>query len=431
MDAALCTRYSCLCVQDELIQVFQGVVMTGSRRVTVAISGGIAAYKIPEFVRTLIRAGYEVRCALTPSAGEFVSPMVLQTLTASPVRSELFSPEEEGEIDHISLADWADLLVVAPATANTLAKLAQGIADNLVSTVLLATQSPILVVPAMNVNMWQNPATVANLEILRERGVHILGPEKGYLACGWEGEGRMSEPEDIAREVDRLFAAKTLEGEKVMVTAGGTREPLDAVRVLANRSSGKMGFAIAAEAAHRGASVTLITGPVGLRTPVGVKRVDVETAQQMYDAVFSELPNTSIVIKAAAVSDFRAANPDAQKIKKESLKEGEGIRLELVPNADILAEVCRIKGDRFVVGFAAESENVVEAARRKVLRKGCDLLVANDISRTDAGFEVDQNAIIFVTPEGEAEELPLLKKSEVASRIWDRVEQMRAQKLEE
>jgi phosphopantothenoylcysteine decarboxylase/phosphopantothenate--cysteine ligase len=398
----------------------------------VAISGGIAAYKIPDFVRTLIRAGYEVRCALTPSAGEFVSPLVLQTLTAAPVRSELFSPEEEGEIDHISLADWADLVVVAPATANTLAKLAQGIADNLVSTVLLATQSPILVVPAMNVNMWKNPATVENLELLRERGVHIFGPEKGYLACGWEGEGRMSEPEDIAREVDRLFAAKTLEGEKVLVTAGGTREPLDAVRVLANRSSGKMGFAIAAEAAHRGASVTLISGPVGLPTPVGVKRVDVETAQQMYDAVFSELPKTSIVIKAAAVADFRAANPDAQKIKKESLGEGEGIRLELVPNADILAEVCRIKGDRFVVGFAAESEDVVEAARRKILRKGCDLLVANDISRTDAGFEVDQNAIIFVTPAGEAEELPLLKKSEVASRIWDRVEQMRAEKkLEE
>lgn len=402
--------------------------MTGSRRVTVAISGGIAAYKIPEFVRTLIRAGYEVRCALTPSAGEFVSPMVLQTLTAAPVRSELFSPEEEGEIDHISLADWADLVVVAPATANTLAKLAQGIADNLVSTVLLATQSPILVVPAMNVNMWKNPATVENLELLRERGVHILGPEKGYLACGWEGEGRMSEPEDIAREVDRLFAAKTLEGEKVLVTAGGTREPLDAVRVLTNRSSGKTGFAIAAEAAHRGASVTLISGPVGLPTPVGVKRVNIETAQQMYDAVFAELPNTSIVIKAAAVADFRAANPDSQKIKKEKLEEGEGICLELVPNADILAELCRVKGDRFVVGFAAESEDVVEAARRKILRKGCDLLVANDISRTDAGFEVDQNAIIFVTPEGDAEELPLLKKSEVASRIWDRVEKMRAEK---
>jgi len=403
--------------------------MTGSRRVTVAISGGIAAYKIPEFVRTLIRAGYEVRCVLTPSAGEFVSPMVLQTLTSAPTRSELFSPEEEGEIDHISLADWGDLVVVAPATANTLAKLAQGIADNLVSTVLLATQAPILVVPAMNVNMWKNTATVENLELLRERGVHVLGPEKGYLACGWEGEGRMSEPEDIAREVDRLFAAKTLEGEKVLVTAGGTREPLDAVRVLANRSSGKMGFAIAAEAAHRGASVTLVSAPVGLPTPVGVKRVNVETAQEMYDAVFSELPNTSIVIKAAAVADFRAANPGKQKIKKESLGEGEGICLELVPNADILAEVCRNKGDRFVVGFAAESEDVVEAARRKILRKGCDLLVANDISRTDAGFEVDQNAIIFVTPEGEAQELPLLKKSEVASRIWDRVEEMRSEKV--
>ncbi len=395
------------------------------RRVLLAVSGGIAAYKIPELVRLLSKSGFEVRCALTPSACEFVAPLVLQALTGAPVRSSLFDPGEESEIDHIALADWADLVVLAPATANTLAKFALGIADTLVSTLLLATRAKILVAPAMNVNMWEHPTTRENMRRLAERGVHFVGPESGFLACGWEGEGRMSEPEDIAREVLSLLRAGSLDGEKVLVTAGGTRERIDAVRVLANRSSGKMGFAIAEEAALRGADVTLVAGPVALPTPDGVRRIDVETAAEMFDAVFAELPRISIVVKAAAVADFRPKATAAGKIKKERLAEGEGLRIDLEQTPDILAELCKEKGDRIVVGFAAESEDVVASAQRKLARKGCDLIVANDISRADAGFEVDRNAAYLVAPEGEVEELPLQSKREMASRIWDRIERMR------
>jgi len=395
------------------------------RRILLAVSGGIAAYKIPELVRLLSKSGFDVRCALTPSAAEFVSPLTLQALTGAPVRCTLFDPGEESEIDHIALADWADLVVLAPATANSLAKLALGIADTLVATLLLATRAPVLVAPAMNVNMWEHPSTQENVRRLGERGVRFAGPESGFLACGWEGEGRMAEPETIAREIEAILGSGSLEGEKVLVTAGGTRERIDAVRVLANRSSGKMGFAIAEEAARRGASVTLVAGPVSLPTPEGVRRVDVESAAEMREAVFAELPQISIVVKAAAVADFRPIASVTGKIKKEDMAEGEGLSIALEQTSDILAELCEKKGDRFVVGFAAESEDVVAAAQRKLVRKGCDLIVANDISRADAGFEVDRNAAYLVAPEGEVEELPLQSKKEMAAKIWDCVERMR------
>ena len=395
------------------------------RRVLVAVSGGIAAYKVPELVRGLRSAGHEVRCALTSAASEFVSPLALQTVSGAAVRTELFDVQEEGRIGHIDLADWADIVVVAPATANLLARMAHGLADDLVTTLLLATRAPLLVAPAMNVQMWEHPATQANVEVLRERGVRFIGPEAGELACGWVGAGRMAEPASIVGALEVRLGSGTLAGERVLVTAGGTREPIDPVRSLTNRSSGKMGFAIAAAAARRGAHTVLVAGPVSLDTPAGVRRVDVETALEMRDAVRAELAASSVVVMAAAVADFRPAERSHQKLKKEDLPDGEGLRLELVRNPDILAEISREPGARVVVGFAAESDDLVAAARRKLERKGCDLLVANDISRTDAGFESDANAVTLISPGGEVEELPLLSKVEVAERLLDRIEKLR------
>lgn len=396
-----------------------------SRRIVLAVTGGIAAYKTPELVRQLVKAGHEVRCALTRSAAEFVSPLVLQTLTGAPVRQHLLDPAEEGEIDHIGLADWAELVLVAPATADVLARMAQGRADDLVTAVLLATRAPVLVAPAMNVNMWAHPATRANLAVLEERGVLRVGPEAGELACGWEGQGRMAEPAAVAAAAESALTPKGLAGETVLVTAGGTAEPIDAVRSVTNRSSGKMGFAIAAEAARRGARVRLVAGPTAqLKTPPEVERVDVTTAAEMRAVVLDELAAATIIVKAAAVADFRPAHVAERKIKKEALEAGAGIHLELEPTVDILREICTSKGDRVVVGFAAESHDVIEAAKRKVARKGCDLLVANDISRTDAGFGTDENAVLFVTPEGEVEELPLMPKRAVAAQLFDRVEKL-------
>jgi len=394
------------------------------RRVLVLVTGGIAAYKVPELVRALGRAGFEVRCAMTREAAAFVSPLVLQTLTGDSVRTDLLDPAEEGEISHIGLADWAELVVVAPATAHTLARMAVGLADDLVAAVLLATTAPVLVAPAMNVNMWRHPATRHNVSTLRERGVLSIGPEPGELACGWEGEGRMSEPADIAARAVLLLGEPSLSGRSVIVTAGGTREPIDTVRSITNSSSGRMGFAVAAEAARRGAKVSLIAGPCGLATPAGVDRVDVGSALEMRDAVLGALEPVDIVVKAAAVADYRPARAYEHKLKKESLAEGEALRLDLVPNPDILAEVVAAPGERVVVGFAAESEDVIPAAQRKLARKGCDLIVANDVSRTDAGFDVETNAVSFVWPGGEVEELPLLPKDEVAAQLLDRVEKL-------
>ncbi len=391
------------------------------RRILVAVSGGIAAYKVPELVREFVRAGHAVRCVLTPEAERFVSPLVLQTLTGAPARSQLFDLSEEGEIDHISLADWAELLVVAPATAHLLARFAHGLADDLVSTIALATRVPLLVAPAMNVNMWNHPATRENVAVLRERGVAFVGPDAGELACGWEGEGRMSLPADIAAAAARCLVPQDLAGLRLLVTAGGTREPVDAVRYLGNRSSGRMGFAIAAEAARRGGEVVLVAAPSAQQTPAGVRRIDVETALEMRDAVLLELPKADVVIKAAAVADFRAAVVSERKIKKEDLGEGASLTLELVRNPDILAEICRQKGNRVIVGFAAESHDVLASARRKLERKGCDLIVANDVSGSESGFEVDTNTVSFVWPGGRAESLPPLPKHEVATRLLDRV----------
>jgi phosphopantothenoylcysteine decarboxylase / phosphopantothenate---cysteine ligase len=394
-------------------------------RVLLAVSGGIAAYKVPELVRALVKDGHSVRCTLTAAAERFVSPLVLTTLCGARTRSSLFDPTEEGEIDHIALADWAELVIVAPATAHLLARMAHGLADDLTTTLLLATRAPLLVAPAMNVNMWRHPATHQNVALLQERGVRFLGPEAGELACGWEGEGRMSEPSAIAAEAGLLLTPPTLAGEVVLVTAAGTREPIDPVRAITNRSSGKMGFAIASEAARRGAEVVLVAGPTPLKTPVGARRVDVETALDMQRAVKRELSCATVVIMTAAVSDFRVAKPVDRKIRKEDLPSGAGFSLELLRNPDILKEIGEEKAGRIVVGFAAESHDLIESARRKLATKKCDLVVANDITREGSGFDVDANAVAFVWPGGAVEELPLLPKLEVAGRLLDHVEKLR------
>ena len=423
--------------------------MTG-RRVLLGVSGGIAAYKTPELVRALVRAGAEVRCVLSAAAEAFVTPLVLQTLSGTPVRRALLDASEEGQIGHIELAEWAQQVLVAPATADRLARMAQGRADDLLGAVLLATRAPVLVAPAMNMNMWEHAATQANLEVLRARGVASVGPEAGELACGFEGPGRMSEPSEIvarlmtgaAREQENIRGASlqseergaSLAGERVLVTAGGTREPLDAVRVLTNRSSGKMGYALAAEVARRGARVELVSAPTHLPAPPGVARVDVSTALEMRAAVHARAPDASIVLMCAAVADFRPAEPHARKLKKEDLcgdGDGDGgatLGVTLLRNPDILAELCApspARASRFVVGFAAESHDVLAAARRKLARKGCDLLVANDISRRDAGFDSDDNAVTLLTPDGEVDALPLMSKRALAAQILDRVEKLR------
>jgi phosphopantothenoylcysteine decarboxylase/phosphopantothenate--cysteine ligase len=387
------------------------------RRILIGVSGGIAAYKAPELVRELVRAGHEVRCVLTQAATRFVAPLALQTVSGHTARSDLFDPSEEGKIDHIALADWAELLVVAPATANVMAKLAQGLADDLLTTLALATRAPLLLAPAMNVNMWEHPATRDNLATLRERGAAVVGPESGELACGWEGAGRMAAPARIAEEALRCLTAPDLTGLRFLITAGGTQEPLDAVRYVGNRSSGRMGFA--------GADVLLVAGPCALATPAGVERIDVGTALEMRAAVLEALPKVDVVVKAAAVADFRAAEVSEHKLKKEDLGEGAGLSFDLVPNPDILAEISRQRGERIVVGFAAESHDVLEAAQRKLARKGCDLLVANDVSRPESGFDVDTNTVSFVWPSGEVESLPPLSKRDVAGHILDRIRALR------
>ena len=403
------------------------------RRVLLVVGGGIAAYKVPELVRALRQAGCQVRCALTEAAAAFVSPLVLQSLTGQPVRRSLLSAGEEGQIGHIELADWADLVLIAPASADLLARMAGGHAGDLPTAVLLATRAPLLAAPAMNVNMWEHPATQANVALLRERGVRFAGPESGELACGWQGSGRMSEPGALAAQAALLLGTRSLAGARVLITAGGTRERLDAVRVLANRSSGKMGFAVAAEAARRGAEVVLVAAPCALPTPAGVRRVDVESALEMREAVRAEAPGAAVVVMSAAVADFRPARPQSHKIKKEELAEDAGLHIELLRNPDILAELCAARPAAapgappapIVVGFAAESRDLLAAARRKLARKGCDLLVANDIRQPGGGFESDENAVVLLDAAGGAEELPRLPKAEVAAHLWDRVEKLR------
>ncbi len=385
------------------------------RTVVVGLTGGIACYRACEVVRLLVSRGAAVRVVMTRGAQQFVTPLTLQVLSGHPVATETFSLTQESEIGHIRLADAADAVVVAPATANVLGKLAGGIADDLLTTVLLATRAPVLLAPAMNVHMWEHPAVQENLARLRARGARVVGPASGFLACGYEGEGRLAAPEDIVEEVLRALAPQDLAGARVLVSAGPTQEPVDPVRYLSNRSSGKMGYALARVARRRGAEVTLVSGPTPLAPPPGVRVVAVSTAREMASAVDAAFRAADAVLMCAAVADYGVRRPLARKLKKGAAP----LALELERTPDILGGLAPRKGRRLLVGFAAETHDVVEEARRKLGAKRLDLIVANDVTAPGAGFGTDTNAVRLLDARGLDEALPVLPKEEVAARILD------------
>jgi len=392
--------------------------MLQGKSIVLGVTGGIAVYKAVELLRLYVKAGATVHVVMTRSAQEFVTPLTFQTLSGNPVHTELFSLYQEREIGHISLADRADLFVVAPATANVIGKVAAGIADDLLTTTIMATKAPVLFVPAMNVNMWENPLYRQNEAKLRGLGYHFMEPATGYLACGWEGKGKLPDPAAICAEAERLLTPKDLTGETVLVTAGPTREELDPVRYISNYSSGKMGYAIARVACSRGARVVLVTGPTCLSPPCGVETVEVGSALQMRDAVMERVAAATVIIKAAAVADYRPAEAAAGKIKKE---DAAALTLHLKKNPDILAELGKIKGERFLVGFAAETDDLLQNARKKLQAKNLDLIVANDVTQEGAGFDVDTNIVRLLHRDGTLEELAKMSKEEVAQRLLDRV----------
>jgi phosphopantothenoylcysteine decarboxylase / phosphopantothenate---cysteine ligase len=400
-------------------------------RVTVGVSGGIAAYKAAELVRALQRQAVEVRVVMTEAAQRFVQPLTFAALTSHKVATGLWNDTAQSEdgseqngIDHIAEAQWCDALVVAPATANTLAKFVHGIADDFLSTLYLATTAPVVVAPAMNVNMWNHAATQANLEALRERGVHVVEPGTGELACGMVGEGRMAEPDDIAAAVLGILGRRNdLAGEVVLVTAGGTREAVDPVRFIGNRSSGKMGYALAEAARSRGAKVILISGPTALPVPPRCEVVRVTTAAEMRDSVLARMNEATLVIKAAAVADYKPLRVSEQKLKR-----GGPMMLELVATEDILAEVVRRRRPgQLIVGFAAETERLMENGRAKLLSKGADAIVVNDVAGENLGIEAEMNAATFLT-RATAVELPAMPKRRLGDRILDEILTLRRPK---
>lgn len=389
-------------------------------KLLLGVAGGIAAYKSAELARVLMERGHVVQVLMTAAAEQFVRPLTFAALTGQKVLTDLFAIESA--IEHISVAQEHDLLVIAPATADLLAKLANGLADDFLSTLYLAFRGPVVLAPAMNVNMWEHPATRANLEKLRQRGHRIVGPGEGYLACGMTGAGRLAEPTEIADAIDREVETRhDLDGETVLITAGPTQEPLDPVRFISNRSSGRMGYALAEAAAARGAHVILISGPVHLSPPRNVELISVRTAKEMRDKVFENLPSAGIVIKSAAVADFHLSRVPDQKVKKTAAR----ISLELDPTPDILAELGRKKGDRLLVGFAAETQNLQQEARRKLESKNCDMVVGNLVGGAETGFESDENEVVLVMRTGETLPLPRASKQEVAHRIFDEVLRLR------
>jgi phosphopantothenoylcysteine decarboxylase/phosphopantothenate--cysteine ligase len=390
--------------------------------VVLGVTGCIGAYKACEVLRELQRRDVDVHVVMTEHATRFVGAMTFEALSRHPVFIDQFALGAEGDIRHISLADSADLLLVAPATANTLGKFARGIADDALSTLFLAATAPVLVAPAMNVNMFRHPAVIENLEMLRARGVGIVEPGTGYLACGWLGEGRLAEvPEIVEAAMAALQRRRSLAGESVVVTAGPTVEDIDPVRFISNRSSGRMGYRLAEVARDRGAKVVLVAGPTALAAPRGVEVVAVRSADEMARAVLDKAAAAGIVAMAAAVSDYRPAEKATRKVKKQD----GGQKLDLVRTPDILKSLGESKEKRFLIGFAAETEGLLESARKKRAEKRVDLMVANDVSRNGAGFGSDKNAAVLIDAQGETE-LPLMSKRELAERIWDRVAALRA-----
>jgi len=398
-------------------------------KIALGVCGGIAAYKAAEIVRLLQDRGIRVQVVMTNSAQEFVRPLTFAALSGEKVITGMFSeaagsePNIDSAIEHIAVAQSIDALVVVPATADVIGKFAQGIANDFLTTLYLATTAPVVVAPAMNVNMWEHPATQQNLETLRNRGVKIVEPGGGYLACGMTGPGRLAENEAVVAAVlEALGALQDLAGETVLITAGPTREKIDPVRYLTNRSSGRMGYALAEAALRRGARVLLVSGPTALNPPAAAEFTKVESAQQMLEAVLRLLPEASIVIKTAAVADYKVSNPSAQKMKRASR-----LTLELEPTTDILAEIARRKTSQTVIGFAAETENIVENANKKLRTKSLDAIVVNDVSREGVGFDSDRNAVTILTP-SETIQVPETSKWEVAQRVLDCVVELKRKK---
>jgi phosphopantothenoylcysteine decarboxylase/phosphopantothenate--cysteine ligase len=397
-------------------------------RITMGVTGGVAAYKAAELVRLLQQDGFAVEVVMTRGAREFITPLTFAALTGQKVITDLFgnSGSEanlESAIEHIAVAQRTDLLLVVPATADIIAKFARGFADDFLSTLYLATAAPVIVAPAMNVNMWNHPATRENIRMLRERGVSVVDPDEGYLACGMVGAGRLAGHQEILATVKSVLHVKEdFVGETVLVTAGPTCEDLDPVRYLTNRSSGKMGYALAEAAVRRGAKVILVSGPTALEAPAGVRIINVRTAAQMRNTVVEHFRDCSIGIFAAAVADYRPAEKEAKKIKKTA----ESLTLYLEPTPDILQEVAGAKGDRFVAGFAAETTDVAQTARKKLAAKSLDLIVANDVTADGAGFDHDTNIVSLFSLDGRDIVLPKMSKLEIAQRILDEIARLRS-----
>jgi phosphopantothenoylcysteine decarboxylase/phosphopantothenate--cysteine ligase len=390
--------------------------MLKDKTIVLGITGGIAAYKAADLASKLTQAGAKVETIMTEAAKKFITPLTLRNITHRPVVTDMFELSSEWSVAHVALAEAADVVVIAPATANTIARLAAGIADDMIGTVVLATQAPVIIAPAMNDNMYRNTVTQQNVAALKKRGFTFIGPEYGRLASGKIGKGRLADTFKIIEAIEKVLVKKAdLEGKRIVVTAGGTQEPIDPVRHISNRSSGKMGYALAEAARDRGAQVTLVTAPATQPIPDGVEVVKVRTAAEMKKAVAAAVKKADALIMAAAPADYQPKAIARSKIKKESK---ESLTLELIKTPDILSEV---KGDFIKVGFAAESENMVVNAKKKLVNKGLDLVVANDITQADAGFDVDTNRVTLIDKKGKVDELPLMSKREVAERILDRV----------
>jgi phosphopantothenoylcysteine decarboxylase / phosphopantothenate---cysteine ligase len=389
--------------------------MLKGREIVLGVTGGIAVYKAAEFVRLLVKEEVKVHVAMTRNAQEFVTPLTFQALSGNAVVTDLFTRLEDEKIGHIAWADLAELIVILPATANMIGKIANGIADDFLSTMVMASRAPVLVVPSMNVNMWENEILQKNIQTLVSRGYHLLEPGEGELACHWYGKGRLAELSEVIERIEDLFSKKDLQGERILITGGPTQEPIDPVRFITNRSSGRMGYALARVAKRRGADVILVTGPTSLPIPGrDIKVIPVRTAEELKDAVLTYLKECSILIMTAAVADYRPKVVNERKLKKES----PSLSLELERTTDILKEIGKTKQDQIVIGFAAETEDLVYNAHKKMVEKRLDLIIANEVS---AGFGRDTNQVKILYPNGEMEDLPLMSKEEVSTTLLDRV----------
>lgn len=393
------------------------------KKILLCVSGGIAVFKAAALTSKLVQAGMEVRVIMTESAQKFVTPLTFQALSREAVYTDTFEEQDPGVISHIDVADWADLIVVAPATANVIAKLANGLADDMLSTTVLASTAPIWIAPAMNVHMYENPAVQKNMQTLKSFGHHFVEPNEGYLACGYVGKGRLAEPEEIVEQILVFFHEPIhlpFQGKKFLITAGPTREIIDPVRYMTNHSSGKMGYALAEEAAKLGGDVTLVSGPVNLPHPPNVTVVNVESAEDMYQAVSNRFEDADIVIKSAAVADYRPKHVWDKKMKKQ---DGD-LTLELERTKDILKEMGKIKKHQLLVGFAAETNNIEEYAKKKLESKNADLIVANDVTKEGAGFGGDTNMVTMFDRYGTSEVVPILSKNEVAKKVLNKIERL-------